>query len=354
MKKCVFFLILTYLLILFSHCSFEKNNPEQKQFTKSDSLLSLVSVARETNADSLYYKASFLAAKLLDTGKALQYIDSALRINPTNSQYLFLKGYYLYSLGHFSKASFYLKKASEKDSLNPQILFYYGGCLLALEQYEKAFASFQKSIQLDPYNPDYLFSCGFALYKMRKLQDAKNYFLAALQIDSLHTRALYLLVDSYFRSNHPDSAEIWIQKLIRQDPNHPIGRFQLGNIERDKALKAIRQHNYVLAKKHLQNALEHYTYALEKDSSFAEAYYRRGYTFFELGQYQEALKDFKKAIWHNSEDYRAYFMIGSIYEHYGEKNTALTFYRKSLLIKPDFEDAQKAILEITLTTNKNN
>jgi tetratricopeptide (TPR) repeat protein len=330
-------------VILFN-CSPRKETPPL--LTAADSLNAIATLAYQTQEDSLYYEASLFAARLFDTSKALRYIDTAIKINPSHPNYHFTKGYYFYTLGHFQEALTSLKNALNLDSLNPKTLFYYGGCLSALNRHQDALLYFKKAIALDPYSPDYLFSFGYSLYSLQQYPEAKRYFLAALQMDSSHVKSIYLLIDTYFNLNFPDSAEIWINKLLEMDPLHPLARFQLGNLERDKALEAISQKKYAIARKHFQKAIQNYTYSLEKDSSFAEAYYRLGYTFFELGEYQKALANFQKAVLHNPLDFRAYFMIGSIYEYYGDKEEAIKYYELSLQRNAHFEEAKKALSEL--------
>ena len=55
-----------------------------------------------------------------------------------------------------------------------------------------------------------------------------------------------------------------------------------------------------------EQALKDYTRAMELDPDFAEVYYNRGVSYYELGRYAEAIADFTRAIELNPQDDNTY------------------------------------------------
>ena len=67
------------------------------------------------------------------------------------------------------------------------------------------------------------------------------------------------------------------------------------------------------------------------DSTFAEAYYNRGYSYFELGVYEEAISDFTSAIEIDSNDAR----------YYGQRSLAYLFTDQMDLAQWDEEKCEE-------------
>ena len=62
-----------------------------------------------------------------------------------------------------------------------------------------------------------------------------------------------------------------------------------------------------------EQAIRDYNRAIEMDGAFAEAYYDRGFSFYELGRYEEAISDLSRAIELNPGDDRYYGQRALVY-----------------------------------------
>jgi len=83
-----------------------------------------------------------------------------------------------------------------------------------------------------------------------------------------------------------------------------------------------------------QEAIEHYTEAIQLDLNNAVAYYNRGLTYHRLGQNQRAIEDYDKAIQLDPNDALAYGSRGYAYGHLGESQRAIEEYDKAIQLDP--------------------
>jgi tetratricopeptide (TPR) repeat protein len=82
-------------------------------------------------------------------------------------------------------------------------------------------------------------------------------------------------------------------------------------------------------------ALSDYTKALEINPRDAKAYYNRGITCYRKGQYNEAISDFSKALEINPMDTKAYYNRGITCWKKGQNVLAISDFKKALEINPN-------------------
>ena len=87
-----------------------------------------------------------------------------------------------------------------------------------------------------------------------------------------------------------------------------------------------------------ENAIKHYTKAIELKPDFPEAYYNRGATYYDKGDYNRAIEDYNKAIEIQPDDAQAYSNRGVTYYKKGDYNRAIEDFNKAIEIQSD--DAQ--------------
>jgi len=92
-------------------------------------------------------------------------------------------------------------------------------------------------------------------------------------------------------------------------------------------------------------AISNYTYAIEIDEGFVEAYNRRGQTYLKLEpqNYEAAIADYTRTIELNSQFAEAYNNRGDAYRHLFLPNyeAAIADYAEASRIKPDFLEARQ-------------
>lgn len=85
-------------------------------------------------------------------------------------------------------------------------------------------------------------------------------------------------------------------------------------------------------------AIADLTTAIGRNTGYAEAYNSRGHLYRKLGQYEEALADFAASTRQgNPEPHLPMYGMALTYEAMGRTADARSWYRRALMMKPDFE-----------------
>jgi len=96
-------------------------------------------------------------------------------------------------------------------------------------------------------------------------------------------------------------------------------------------------------------AIADYNKAIELDPNHALAYFNRAYAYGEIGQYDKAIADYTKAIELDPSDAQAYHNRGLDYQSKGEVPNAVSDLDKCIKLSTDPEltkDAQQALYKI--------
>jgi len=96
-------------------------------------------------------------------------------------------------------------------------------------------------------------------------------------------------------------------------------------------------------------AIADYNKAIELDPNHALAYYNRAYAYGEIGEYDKAIADYSKTIELDPNDAQAYYNRGLDYQNNGEVPKAVCDIEKCIELSSDPEltkDAQQALNEI--------
>lgn len=98
--------------------------------------------------------------------------------------------------------------------------------------------------------------------------------------------------------------------------------------EIDLAIEKIDEEDYEAAKKMLGEILA-------KDPKDAKAHHYLGVISFNGGEYQEAIKEFDKAILADAKNFQSFFLLGDCYRALDDLKKAEEQFRKALLLKED-------------------
>lgn len=101
-----------------------------------------------------------------------------------------------------------------------------------------------------------------------------------------------------------------------------------------QGLEEINRKNYIKAN-------EHFTKILElAPINNTEVYYNRGFTYYKLKKYYEAIEDYNRVIILNHQHANAYANRGNVYYSLGNFLQAIDDYNQALSIKPDHHQAR--------------
>ena len=102
-----------------------------------------------------------------------------------------------------------------------------------------------------------------------------------------------------------------------------------------------------------EKSIEYFTRALQqKEDSFLTLCYRST-AYSEIGDYDNALSDLKKANLVEPDSHEILFSIGDVYSNLGNNDKAIEYFLKSIENKKDFEvETIWEVLEYALMENK--
>lgn len=280
--------------------------------------------------------------------KALADIEKSLAINDSVADTHYLKGFYSAIRKDTALAIKELQTALDIGTMEPEVSYQLAQILMMKNEYAEAGKLFDMAIRMDSMNAQYVFGKGLWFEKQKKYAEALKSYQKSISRDSLFQKPYIQLHNLYQTAFHSDAdATKWLDRLLKKQPNHPLGNFHRGN---DLFQKTMRNRNLVkpaVFKEEMEKTIASYTRSIGGDPNFAQASYERGYCYFVLEEHEKAMKDFEQVIAIQPNHAPAEFMLGSYFEHYGDKPSALIHYKKALAISPNFKDAATAIADLS-------
>ena len=172
-----------------------------------------------------------------------------------------------------------------------------------------------------PFGKDAAAACERAL-------DADPNNVTALSVSSLGYTMPILLGRSTDPRADLKRADELAGRAIAVNANNPFGHMAKGNVLR--------------VERRFEDAIAEFERALALDPNLAEAYGCLGHTEFEMGQYQEAIEFFDKAIRlspHNQDSAFWYGGKGGAYFGLQQYDQAIEWTRRAIAINPNFDHA---------------
>lgn len=161
------------------------------------------------------------------------------------------------------------------------------------------------------------------IYRLRRMfREAYEEYHAMLQVIPNEVDIIYYCGICLQRLNRDDEALHYYQKVAALDPNHTRVHHALMEIYSSRYDKYELKTAYGQAIKEATRQIE----------LVANAYYyiERGLLYMDNFNFQEALKDYQKALELEPENIYALNNIGYVYQAQGMLNEALEYYRKSI------------------------
>jgi|SRR5690554_1037607 len=167
---------------------------------------------------------------------------------------------------------------------------------------------------------------------MDELEKAKSNFIKCLKEDSGDYSALYNVIYCFdFLEQHNEAVE-FLNAFIDENPYSEVAWHQLG-----------RQY-YEL--KEYEQAVRAFDYAVIVDEWFLGAYMEKGKALEKLNKYEEAISCYNRTLELDDPTAFAYMRIGKCYENLGRKDLALKFFRKAIAEDPILEKGWLAIVDL--------
>jgi tetratricopeptide (TPR) repeat protein len=253
---------------------------------KGKSKLAYDDILMAVNLDSLSYdyqfrfsEISFLVGKSRQTKQAL---EKCLQIKPNDANAkMKLAELYIY-VKEYKKALALLKEVTDADKLNAKAYFLKGISFKLAGDTASAITNYQRSVELDQEYYHAYMQLGI-LFGAKHNPVALDYYNNALNLNPQSTEALY--AKSLFYQDHGDikSAVSGYNMLLQIDTANYFTYYNLGyiayNIEKD-----------------YRKATVMFSKAIKFNPAYAEAYYMRGLSFEELGEYAKSIRDYTESL----------------------------------------------------------
>lgn len=270
-----------------------KTNQLAKAKDIYDNILLKNSVTPET-----LHQYAILSSSLCDTDTAERMLKKALRMNPNIAK------------AHKDLGIIYLNKR----------LFDY------------AEDEFKTALKLMPNDFEILFEYGNFLYSISKNQEADRFYGEALEVSPKNVLALTFMGLNKLVLNQLDEAHTYIMKAIEYEPNHEYVQFCAGRI--------------LYARKEYEEAKCYLVRAVEQNPDI-ETQNTLALTYFELGEYEQALNIFKNIDTKRPNSVSVLMDIAKCYEALKENDNALKYLDKIVDIFPENEDAHEMIRKLS-------
>ncbi|MBX9687165.1 MAG: tetratricopeptide repeat protein [Candidatus Obscuribacterales bacterium] len=209
----------------------------------------------------------------------------------------------LINSGNFKQAIQILSKAQSLDPACPEIHGYLGMAYQNSMNPEKAISEYQQALQLNPQMSFINVNLGSCLMNMGQLNQALPYFQKYLQENP----------------NAADAAQV--RAYIQQAGARQSQQNLRSSVENGQAL--LNQHKF-------KEAATAFQQAISEQPNFAPSHFYLGYALAQMGQHQQAINEFKRALALDPSMKEATMNIASNYQSLGDCPNAISWYEKYL------------------------
>ena len=252
---------------------------------------------------------------------------------------------------------------------------------------DEAITEYQRALETYIDSAEIYFKIGQAHYFKGDLDKAVNYFDMAVSKNPKLGKAYYLLAETYTKKARFLDASINAKKAIKAMPfanscahfllsnlynvssarsfknfilskyefilsvlTLPFDRIALGNVKKmlsyAKFFPILLKGTYLVQTNRLSEAIEIYSEAVEKVPGFVPLYCMLGDIYRSLGQFDDAITEYKMAIWLDSLNIPAYRHLCQAYEEQGDYDSAVEIYEKLIQIMPNMPDVHSNLANI--------
>ena len=283
----------------------------------------------------------------------------------------------------------------QKDPTNPALHVRLGDLYLkwhldiynACQYIDEAITEYQLAMEslIDSY--EIFYKIGVAFYHKGDLDKAINYLTMALEKKSDYYDAYYMLAETFVKKAHftdaidaataaimcsrfkSASAHFLLYKLYEassfKNTKTKIKAFQekmlsillapfdnnahaniVKNLAYLRFLPLFLKGFYAIQFKDFPKAIELYKKAIDKAPGFAPLYCVLGDLYLSTGYFEDAITEYKMAIWLDSFNVAAYRHLCRAYEEQGDYNQAIDVYNKLIAMAPNIPDLYSNLANI--------
>ena len=274
-----------------------------------------------------------------------------------------LEGLKAHKAGKLQEADKYYTAILKVQPKHPDVNHNMGVLAVNIGKVKEALSFFEIAIKANPNKDQFWLSYIETLIKLDRLSEAKAIFRKAKKtnpnfkvLDKLDQRLkLVSAKKTNLETNRP-TVGTRVKGIKIQDPPENLaknlvnlciqGQFRKSRTQAIELLStfpnSIVLHNIIGAANHglgeLDQAVKSYKKAISVRPKFAEAHFNMGSVLQDQGKFEEAISSFKKAISINPNYSEALNNMGVAFQDLGELKKALATYKRALSINPNFPE----------------
>lgn len=259
-----------------------------------------------------YHKRAELYVALRDYDRALEDIEQALDISPSNGLFLLTHARILRQLKKYDEALASARRAEVLQQDTPELYVLLGDLTQQKRQFRQARLYLAKALQMAPYDGEAYFYTGLldarqgdtlsGIALMQRALDLKPRFLHAyVELTSIHTR------------------------LREYDQARDISKVGLKYFPKESELYFV-QGMMFFNQKRLDSALISYRKAILFDSTNYVADFYAGMVYLKWNNITQAIKSFQKVERYNPQYPQIHFLLGTAYDRIGNLDDSIEQY----------------------------
>lgn len=258
-----------------------------------------------------------------DVPLAINLLEQAVRLQPTNAAFCVDLGVALYQAGHIKLAEFQYRQAIALQTDNVDAHNNLGNVLKDLGRVDEAMCSYRTALSLR-VDPVIHYNLANLLQETGHLEQAVAHYQQALALRVDYPEALGNFGSVLQKLGRLDEAESCYLRAIAFEPNYVEAHNNLGNVRKDqgKFVEAIASYHAAVALRPYNAGMQH---------NLANA-------LKELGKIEEALSSYRHTIAIDPGYFDAWCSLAALLQLQGETEQAIQTWQQALVLRPDSID----------------
>ncbi|MEZ4903823.1 MAG: tetratricopeptide repeat protein [Spirosomataceae bacterium] len=259
-----------------------------------------------------YHKRAELYFTLRNFLLALEDVDQALDMSPSNGLYLLTRARILRELKRYDEALEAARRAEILQQDKPELFVLLGDLTQQKQQYRQAKLYLSKALQMAPYDGEGYFYTGLLDAKQGDTLSGLALMQRAIELKPRFMPAYVELTTIYTRLREFEQAKEINRQGLRYFPQESALYYTLG----------VLYHN----QKRLDSALICYRKAIVFDSTNYKADFQAGLIYLKWYSFPQAANSFQKVAKHNPQYPQINFLLGTAYDKMGNLEEAIAQY----------------------------
>jgi len=305
---------------------------KQRDFDRAIAALTQV-IQLNPNNTGAYVSRAVVCEALADYQRAVADYTQAIQLNPDDATVYYYRGTAHIQLGDYQAA---VENYTQAIRLDPNYVTAYQNRSIAhfkLGDYQAAVVDCNQLLRLTPnYSPAYV-ERGAAYTRLGKIQAAIADFNQALQLNPSIAQAFFNRAIAQLELENIQEAIADFQQaaqLYSDQGNLAAQQDALKQISRLKEQSSDEFFNEIEADD---------TEEIEFYSDDAETLFEMGNSYFQLGNYQEAIAEYTQVIQFCPDSAEAYYNRGVAHAHLKDYQVAVADFTEAIQLTPDNDDA---------------